>query len=241
MQIKVIESGFHLVYEVYLCLLNKMNTMKIKLLGLFVLGLGMISCGSNQSEEKKEEKKVELAQEVCSYSYNDEVSVKWTAFKFTDKVGVGGTLDSVEVMANGEFEKPSDILEGLEFNIYTQSVNSSNPDRDLKIKAFFFGSMDKGEVINGKVMSISGNEKEGSLSISLTMNGQVVEQQMKYFVEGRSVTINGELDLVNWKAQGSIDALNNVCKDLHTGEDGKSVLWTDVDIEVVAMLAKNCK
>ncbi|MGB0402817.1 MAG: hypothetical protein ACPGEG_01890 [Salibacteraceae bacterium] len=215
--------------------------MKIKLLGLFILGLGFASCGSNQSEVKNEEKKVELAEEVCTFSYNDEVSVKWTAFKFTDKVGVGGTLDSVEVMTKGDFEQASDMLEGLEFNIYTQSVNSSNPDRDTKITSFFFGSMEQGDVINGKVMSVSGNEREGSLSISLTMNSEVVEQQMKYFVEGSSVTINGQLDLLNWKAQGSIDALNNVCKDLHTGEDGKSVLWTDVDIEVVAMLAKNCK
>ncbi len=72
--------------------------------------------------------------------------------------------------------------------------------------------------------------------VDLKLNGKSFTQEMKYFAEGNSITINGQTDMVNWVVQGFVDALNKVCLDLHTGQDGKSVLWSVGDIGVVSIL-----
>ena len=45
-----------------------------------------------------------------------------------------------------------------------------------------------------------------------------------------------EMDLENWKAQAALDALNVVCFDLHKGVDGISKTWSEVKIEISAVL-----
>jgi hypothetical protein len=219
--------------------------MKKVLLGFLAVGFLFSSCGNSGSEsgESKESapKKVELAKEVCTYSYTDNTTIKWTAFKFTKKVGVGGVIDSFSVKLNKVVETPKEILSDLEFEVYPATVNSNNEERDAKLRAFFFGKMDSTDVISGKVVDIIGNMREGSLMVSMTLNGQTKNQPMKYFVEGSSVTINGQMDLNNWGAQKAVESLNNVCKDLHTGEDGVSKLWSTVDIEIVSVLKQECK
>lgn len=42
--------------------------------------------------------------------------------------------------------------------------------------------------------------------------------------------------MVNWVVKGFVDALNKVFLDLHTWQDGKSVLWSVGDIGVVSIL-----
>ena len=37
-------------------------------------------------------------------------------------------------------------------------------------------------------------------------------------------------------AQSSLDALNEVCLEQHTGPDGKNILWPNVDITVIVDL-----
>lgn len=44
------------------------------------------------------------------------------------------------------------------------------------------------------------------------------------------------MDLKNWKAQAAINTLNVVCFDLHKGEDGISKTWSEVKIEISAVL-----
>lgn len=72
--------------------------------------------------------------------------------------------------------------------------------------------------------------------VDLKLNGKSFTQEMKYFTEGNSTTINGKTDIVNWEVQGFVDALNKVCLDLHTGQDGKSVLWSVGDIGGASIL-----
>ena len=50
------------------------------------------------------------------------------------------------------------------------------------------------------------------------------------------VTIEAVMDLDNWQAQLAIEALNIVCKDLHSGDDGISKTWSEVKIEVATYL-----
>lgn len=79
-------------------------------------------------------------------------------------------------------------------------------------------------------------EVQVKVMADLKLNGKSFTQEMKYFAEGNSITINGQTDMVNWVVQGFVDALNKVCLDLHTWQDGKSVLWSVRDIGVVSIL-----
>ncbi|MFT5582308.1 MAG: hypothetical protein ACI9G9_001573 [Psychromonas sp.] len=36
-------------------------------------------------------------------------------------------------------------------------------------------------------------------------------------------------------------ALNTICKDLHTGDDGVSKLWSEVDLNFSTVLQTDCK
>ena len=88
------------------------------------------------------------------------------------------------------------------------------------------------EVISGSINMI--NETSGS--VELTMNGISQTLPMTYVISDQMVTIEAIMDLDNWQAQLAIEALNTVCKDLHSGDDGISKTWSEVKIEVATYL-----
>jgi hypothetical protein len=79
-------------------------------------------------------------------------------------------------------------------------------------------------------------QNENSGSVDITMNGITQTLPITYVVDGQMVTIEAVMDLDNWKAQAAITALNTVCAELHTGEDGISKTWSEVKIEVATYL-----
>ena len=85
---------------------------------------------------------------------NENVVVNWTAFKLSDRVGVGGTFDSVTVTGVGPNQTIAEAAKTAQFAIYTTSVNSNNPERDMKIANSFFGTMTNTESISGKIINI---------------------------------------------------------------------------------------
>ncbi|MCB0480251.1 MAG: YceI family protein [Flavobacteriales bacterium] len=217
--------------------------MKVRFLYFGIAALVLGSCASEGGTTANEETKtIKMATETCSYSVNPKnVTVKWTAFKFTDKTGVGGQFDSVVVDATRKLKSPKDALNNMEFEIPVVTLNSNNPERDKKIQDYFFGALVSTKSIKGKIISAEGTDREGSVLVNLVMNDKVAEVSMKYFADGQTVTINGAINVGMWDAMAGINALNSVCKDLHTGPDGTSKLWPDVDIEVTAILDKTCK
>ena len=70
------------------------------------------------------------------------------------------------------------------------------------------------------------------------MNGQEVEKQYKWEMDktSKEIYLKTSIDVFNWGAQSSLDALNEVCLEQHTGPDGKNVLWPNVYITVIVDL-----
>jgi len=89
--------------------------------------------------------------------------------------------------------------------------------------------------ISGKILSIDEN---GSGKLVINMNGQEVEKQYKWEMDqtNKEIYLKASIDVLNWGAQSSLDALNEVCLEQHTGPDGKNVLWPNVDITVIVDL-----
>jgi len=210
--------------------------MKKNIIVLGLLSVFAFSCGESSDEHSEE--KVEEKVEECTYAYNSESTiVGWTAFKFTEKKGVSGVFDQVDVLIANNSENMLQTLSGASFTIPVLSINSENPERDLKLQNSFFGTMEATEIISGLVKTID-NE---NATIEISMNGISKDYEGTVVVEGEKVSFTTTIDMVDFKAQSSVDSLNIVCGDLHTGDDGISKLWSEIDINVETTLVKECK
>ncbi len=203
----------------------------MKNLYIGIIGLIVISCGG---EVEKVESKNEVI-EVSQYVF-DEAStiINWTAFKFTEKKGVSGTFDKINVLVTQSSDDMFKTLTGLTFTIPVESINSANPERDLKIQDHFFGSMVSTDIISGNVKSINATEA----LIEVTMNGVSKDYSGNVSIEGEKVTFKTTIDMNDFEAITSVDSLNVICNDLHKGADGVSKLWSEIDISVETTLKK---
>lgn len=195
------------------------------------------SCGNNNASKTEE-----TTGNTCFYEYEDTntVSLKWTAFKTSEKVGVSGTFNSVFVTGGEKSTKLPEVLQEIKFSIQTNSTNTTNPDRDSKIVNSFFGAMLNTDLIIGQVKNVDGNNESGKCSFLITLNDIEKEVVFDYTVNENVVKLTGELDLNQFDGKTAIESLNKVCEDLHKGADGVSVLWPNVGIEIEVALSKRC-
>ncbi len=64
--------------------------------------------------------------------------MSWTAYKTTEKIGVGGSFTEITLNDTKTGTSPEAILEGATFSIPVSSLFTDNDDRDSKLKEFFF-------------------------------------------------------------------------------------------------------
>ena len=212
--------------------------LPIAIITAFTLG----SCGGGENPPETEETSSENSEETCFYSYSEgsKVQVRWTAFKTTAKVGVGGQFDQVNVTAGDKSTKITDILETIKFNIPTSSTNTANEDRDAKIVKSFFGAMNETDIIIGQVKTANGDNYSGTCTFYLTLNNIEKETTLNYVVDDATVKLTGEIDVDNWGAENAVASLNEICRALHTGEDGESKTWSIVELAIETNLTKDC-
>ena len=191
----------------------------------FSLGIIVLSC--NTTEKNKTKSTADKpTEEMYSYTIDTtSISVGWTAYKFTDKVGVPGTFDKISFSnknASGSIEK---LLNKAQLSIQTASVNSNNTIRDPKINTFFFKTFNTPE-ITGTILSA----KEGEGIVKLNMNRTNRETPFTYSIENDTIQLFTNLDLSHWNGGEAITSLNTECYDVHKGADGISKLWPVVDV-----------
>jgi polyisoprenoid-binding protein YceI len=201
------------------------------------------SCGGENHEANATEQSETVNQEeICFYEYDKESSatVKWTAFKTSDKVAVGGTFNTVLIKAGDKSTKLPEVLRTITFTIPTKSTNTTNPDRDAKIVDSFFGKMLNTDLILGHAKNVEGDNESGTITFYLTLNDIEKEVTLAYTVTDATIKLIGEIDINNWNAETALKELNKVCEDLHKGADGVSVTWPNVELEIEAKLSKRC-
>ena len=205
---------------------------RIVLLAALTVTLMMTSCTS-------EPKEIEVVQPepICKYSYNAEsTEFEWTAFKTTEKVGVAGTFNEIEVTSI-EVENDKDVIESIQFSLNTASVETLNEDRNLKVAKHFFETINT-ETIDGSIKSLG---EDGKAIVEISMNGLSIEVEGNYELNVGIFTFETTIDLALWNAISGVDALNEICKDLHTGKDGVSKLWSEVELSLKTTLTKTCE
>jgi len=203
----------------------------------FSCGNGAADSNNTPSEANEETATTPTA---CSFSVESETpEVLWVAYKYTEKTGVKGQFEEVSVSNTGS-GSVEDVLKGASITINTASSNSGDPTRDPKIKDSFFGGLTDGEVITGVISAVNGSDESGSVTADITMNGISHPVQGSYTNENDKLEMKFELNVTSWSAETALNALNEVCEDLHKGADGKSILWPDVTVFVSTALASDC-
>ncbi len=201
-----------------------MNSI-IKYIVLTFFFLLILSC--NTSEKKKgSQQQGKTDEKEQTYSIDTSgVSIKWTAYKFTDKLGVSGTFDRFYLNLKVRSGGIEALLKGAEMVIHTNSVNSGDAIRDPKLRNSFFKIFNTDE-IKGELL----DAENGKGALELKMNDQVNATEYSYSLTNDTLFINAHVDLTQWNGKAALDTLNNECYELHTGADGVSKLWPDVDV-----------
>ncbi|MDO7135348.1 YceI family protein [Algibacter lectus] len=207
---------------------------KISILFL-AMAVSLASC----KNEKKDNTTTETVTTETAVQYvvkPEATSVKWTAYKTTEKKPVGGEFKVLR-FDEKTGATPEEALNNLSFSIPVSSVftNDATNTRDAKIKTSFFGAMLDTELLTGTIQYA-----DGAYSASITMNGVTSDLPLDVKItEERRVVMTGVMDLKEWDALGALESLNKVCFDLHKGPDGVSKTWDDVAIEVNTFLREN--
>ncbi len=201
----------------------------------------LASCGQSPAPKETEEitptSEETMEPKSCEYSFNaDSTLVTWTAFKTTEKIGVGGQFDVINVSGTQTAATAEEVFSGASFEIPVNSINTNNPDRDMKIQKFFFGSLTGSEMLSGRLVSITANSAE----VALSMNGVEKMVNMTYSMNGDAVLLETTINVGEWNAQAGVDALNKECYELHMAGDGVSKLWPEVKIGIRSVLNKAC-
>jgi len=203
--------------------------MRVFTIGLVLAGITLFSCGESTKTE------VAVVDESAMYQIDTEtVSLKWVAYKTTEKVGVGGEFGKINIKDYQLAESKEGALNGVSFAVPVSSLFTGNKDRDWKLVNLFFGVMDNTEFIKGTFHQ--GENGEGKLD--LEMNGTSTELPYEYSLQNDSIFITAKMDVLNWNGQEAMDSLNVACYDLHKGKDGVSKTWSEVDIKASVAIAR---
>lgn len=207
---------------------------KLIVISTFLLLFNCKESDVDESPSTKPSIKAETVEEAYKYTLGD-IIIKWTAFKHSAKAQVGGAFKSSEVEGFTESQDLSTAVSGVTFKIPVNSTSTNDTVRDYKIVNSFFKTMVNTEFITGKIISLNNN---GSGLLAINMNNSEVEKKFKWEMDQvtKEIYIKTSIDVLNWGAQSSLDALNEVCLEQHTGPDGKNILWPNVDITVIVDL-----
>lgn len=201
-------------------------------LGILSVALIFTSCGGDEAKTE------EAAQEqACFYKYNSGSTVlEWTAFKFTEKAPVKGTFNEITYEGKESSDDLEDLVKSMSFSIQTASVETQNEERNGKIAKLFFETIGT-PVIKAKVLKL----ENGKATLEIMMNELSKEVTGEYKLEDNKFSFTGTIDVANWNGMKGIETLNAACKDLHTGADGKSKLWSEVDLSFTTEFSSDCE
>lgn len=197
---------------------------------LVVVALVLTGCKNDSKKDTTTEDSTTetSAEETTTLLKADEGSamLKWTAYKTTDKVGVPGEVDNLELTNLNEGSTPEEILSGSSFKLNLMEFSTGDEGRDKTLVESFFSKLTQPEKVTGKLV-----ENDGDWHIELTFNGVTVKKlPAKVAVNDGTATVKTTIELKDFKALDALASLQEACYDLHKGEDGESKTWEMVDV-----------
>lgn len=208
----------------------------------YTLALSMVfltSCSSNGEENGAESTSEEqqTEQSSCMYRYNEGTTkLTFTGYKTSAKKGVPGSFNEITVSSE-QSEDPKKVIESISFSIKTSSVETNDESRNQKLATLFFDVMNT-PFIEGKIKEL---KEDGKAVFEIMMNEITVDVEGDYTLEGAKFKWSSDIDVSTWNGMKAVESLNEACKDLHTGEDGVSKTWSEVNLALEMELLSDCE
>lgn len=196
---------------------------------LFVLFLSTLAaCGPKKS--------------ACTYTTDPQgIQLEWTAFKFTEKTPVKGKFNKVEVKGTSSAPSLAELAKGLHMDIDGGSVETNDAGRNATIQQFFFEKFTPPSHIHAMASNLEGDDQQGKLNINISMNGNAKDVPFTYSVTDGVLEAKASIDMMDFALQAPFDSIHKACEDKHTGKDGVSKTWTQVDLRLTAPFKKQCQ
>lgn len=170
---------------------------------------------------------------VCSFAISPEnIKVTWTAFKTPKKVGVEGTFTDLKFEGPMSGNSMDEVIKASTFLIKTDSVETKDPARNIKIAQFFFKKMNGDASISGKVASMD----DKFINLEVTMNQKALIVPLSYKVKGSKLSATGTLDVLDFAMDESLKSITTACSEKH-----EKKTWNDVNLSLEANFKKTCK
>ncbi|TJY36000.1 YceI family protein [Pontimicrobium aquaticum] len=208
----------------------------LKLVALSFLLIAVLACKESKKNDATKTQEAQTSENTFSL-VKDSTKVKFTAYKTTDKIAIGGEFKKVNITNIGNGETALEALNGAKFSIPVSSLftNDITNTRDPKILEFFFNVMNDPEFISG-VFKVADNN---TCSIDVTLNGNTETIPLTYTASSdTNLSFDGVMHLEKWDAMEALASLHKACELLHTGEDGVSKTWSEVALHVDILLKR---
>jgi len=200
----------------------------------------LISCTDSKREKVVpliDENNVEKIKDgSCSFDSN-KAKIIWKGFKTTDRIQVTGQFEQFESSRDmKQFDSLEGLIDGLDFSISTISSVSGDPIRDLNLKAYFFKLLTS----NFKLSGYLGRPNGGLIPVTFNtlLGSKTVE--LDYFFENNVVRIEGLIDIgMDLGGIMAYESIHKQCEELHTGGDGVSKTWREVEVLIKVPIIQN--
>lgn len=163
----------------------------------------------------------------CVYRFQPfHTKLTWTAFKTEQKIGVKGSFKQISYQLKKTYGREiSEILKDAKVNIITSSVTTKDKQRDNRLTQHFFQKWLNGDEINLLVKRV--NMESKTLEAEISMNGVTNRIDFQIYIKDNYLRLDGKIDVLYFKLDKQLDAINKACHDLHAGRT-----WSDVDLTV---------
>jgi len=178
-----------------------------------------------------------VKKQSCTLEQKGDISVVAEGYKTDFRAGVSILFKTFEDL---EFSKGSNNIAELLMDssvvIDSKTLESSKPLIQYNLLNFFFKNLVDGK-ISAKVVEVKAdNNFKGVLTLEIKMNGVTKSSKMRYYTKKHSIYANGEIELLDFKANKALEIFSNVCSKEHLGKT-----WSEVGVSFEIPTQRVCK
>ena len=167
------------------------------------------------------------------------ISVEWTGYKFTEKEGVTGKFEKIEVESSMSGADIQSVVRDIKFKINGLKFDAGNLARNINLKRHFFKKFADKAMITGHIKEMP-KSKSGELKLVLVVNAVRSNIPMKYTIKDGKFEATGTMEMSDFKLNDALVSISKACFDLHKGKDGVSKTWPTVDLKASAKFKEEC-
>jgi polyisoprenoid-binding protein YceI len=183
---------------------------------------------------------IDATEKVCKKGYDVENTIiGFGGFKTTEKKEVKGVFTKFTITDTKIADTPEEVFAKAKFSIPVSTIETNDIGRNKRIKEEYFGKMESTFLIKGSVVIF--NKDSNQVVVNITLNNIEKAITLNYVIAGDSIRLNGELNILDFDGSDALNSINTACEALHTGADGVSKTWADVNLYISSVLKESCE